>query len=235
MINITLEEARELYKQGSLAKEIALRAFPKGEIVNDYKQVTSLPKEINCKTDRLYARLVTAYKQISEGRKVELTSKKCYLPEIVLAASTVPRCGEYKGKVVIDNKTFSIYIRTRTALFDGRVDFENDGVYCGAYVRNNYTIGPGSYVYDCEHILSPEKAIGKIKDGNLIINNERKCNICIDPYEIEKCCECEILPYCNGGCHHLRKSGKDFCPDEKNYISEFLKLYYKKYYAEAKE
>ena len=83
MINITLEEARELYKQGSLAKEIALRAFPKGEIVNDYKQVTSLPKEINCKTDRLYARLVTAYKQISEGRKVELTSKKCYLPEIV--------------------------------------------------------------------------------------------------------------------------------------------------------
>ena len=113
--------------------------------------------------------------------------------------------------------------------------FQNDGVYCGAYVRNNYTIGPGSYVYDCEHILSPEKAIGKIKDGNLIINNERKCDICIDPYEIEKCCECEILPYCNGGCHHLRKSGKDFCPDEKNYISEFLKLYYKKYYAEAKE
>ena len=137
MINITLEEARELYKQGSLAKEIALRAFPEGEIVNDYKQVISLPKEINCKTDRLYARLVTAYKQISEGRKVELTSKKCYLPERVLATSTVPRCGEYKGKVVIDNETFSIYIRTRTALFDGRVGFANDGVYCGSGLLAN--------------------------------------------------------------------------------------------------
>lgn len=137
MIDITLEEARELYKQGSLAREIALRAFPKGEIVNDYKQITSLPVKIDCRTERLYARLVTAYKQISEGRKVELTSKRCYLPEIVLATSTVPRCGEYKGKVVIDNETFSIYIRTRTALFEGRVGFENDGVYCGSGLLTN--------------------------------------------------------------------------------------------------
>ena len=137
MIDITLEEARELYKQDSLAREIALRAFPKGEIVNDYKQITSLPVKIDCRTERLYARLVTAYKQISEGRKVELTSKRCYLPEIVLATSTVPRCGEYKGKVVIDNETFSIYIRTRTALFEGRVGFENDGVYCGSGLLTN--------------------------------------------------------------------------------------------------
>lgn len=113
--------------------------------------------------------------------------------------------------------------------------FQSDGVYCGAYVSNNYTIGPGNYVYDCEHIWSPEKAIGKIEDGDLIINSEKMCDACIDPYEIPKCIECEILPYCNGGCHHLRKSGKDFCPDEKNYIPEFLKLYYKKYYAEVNE
>ena len=69
MINITLEEARELYKQGSLAKEIALRAFPEGEIVNDYKQVISLPKEIDCKTDILYAKLMTAYRQMTRGQK----------------------------------------------------------------------------------------------------------------------------------------------------------------------
>ena len=137
MINITLEEARELYKQGSLAKEIALRAFPEGEIVNDYKQVISLPKEIDCKTDILYAKLMTAYRQMTRGRKVKLISGKCYLPEIILTTSTVPRGGEYKGKVVIDNETFSIYIRTRTALFDGRVDFENDGVYCGSGLLAN--------------------------------------------------------------------------------------------------
>lgn len=135
MVNITLEEARELYKQGSLAKEIALRAFPEGEIVNDYKQVTSLPKEINCKTDRLYARLVTAYKQISEGRKVELISGKCYLPEIVLTTSTIPRNSKYKGKVEIDGKLFAIYIRATESNWFGRLGY--DDMYCGGSVLEN--------------------------------------------------------------------------------------------------
>ena len=137
MIDITLEEARELYNQGSLAQEIALRAFPEEEIVNDYKQVTSLPEKIDCETDRLYARLVTAYKQISKGREVELTNKSYYLPEIVLATSSTPRCGKYKGKVTINNETFSIYTRTRTTLFCGRLNFENDGVYCGSGLLTN--------------------------------------------------------------------------------------------------
>lgn len=135
MINITLEEARELYKQGSLAKEIALRAFPEGEIINNYKQVTSLPKEIDCKTDRLYARLVTAYKQISEGRKVELISGKCYLPEIVLTTSTVPRNSKYKGKVELDGKLFAIYVRAKESYWFGRLGY--DDMYCGGSVLEN--------------------------------------------------------------------------------------------------
>lgn len=135
MINITLEEARELYKQGSLAKEIALRAFPEGEIVNDYKQVISLPKEIDCKTDILYAKLMTAYRQMTRGRKVKLISGKCYLPEIILTTSTVPRNSKYKGKVEIDGKLFAIYIRAKESNWFGRLGY--DDMYCGGSVLEN--------------------------------------------------------------------------------------------------
>lgn len=96
------------------------------------KLITWKRKEIDCKTDRLYARLMTAYKQISEGRKIKLTNGRYYLPEIVLATSSAPICGGYKGKVIIGGKTFSIYVRTKTTLFDGRLSFENNGVYCGS-------------------------------------------------------------------------------------------------------
>ena len=45
MKKITLEEARELYKQGGMAKEIALRVYTEKEIVNDYTLITSLRLE----------------------------------------------------------------------------------------------------------------------------------------------------------------------------------------------
>lgn len=40
-MRITLEEARQLYAQGGMAKEIALREFTEGEILNDYTKNTA--------------------------------------------------------------------------------------------------------------------------------------------------------------------------------------------------
>lgn len=137
MINITLEEARELYKQSSLAKEIALRAFSEEEIVNDYRQITSLPEEIDCKTDRLYARLVTAYKQMSKGRKVDLTNNFCYLPKITMARYVMPEHGEYKCKVEIDGKIFFVYTGAESTYWYGKLGFENDGILCGSSLISN--------------------------------------------------------------------------------------------------
>ena len=45
MKDITLKEARDLYKQGGMAKEIALRVYTEKEIVNDYTLITSLRLE----------------------------------------------------------------------------------------------------------------------------------------------------------------------------------------------
>lgn len=137
MINITLEEARELYNQGSLAKKIALRAFPEEEIVNDYKLVTSLPEKIDCKTDKLYARLVTAYKQMSKGRKVDLTTHTCYFPKIIMARYVMPEHGEYKCKVEIDGKIFFVYTGVESSYWYGRLGFENNREDCGNSLLSN--------------------------------------------------------------------------------------------------
>ena len=113
--------------------------------------------------------------------------------------------------------------------------FENDGVYCGNYVKENYLIAPGNYVFTCENEFAPQNAIGRIIDGKLELRKGNDCRLCIDPYETEECRECAILPYCNGGCVHMRKIGNDFCPPEKNYLEDYLKLYYRKNVADCIE
>ena len=138
MKNITLEEARELYKQGGMAKEIALRAYSEKEIVNDYTLITSLPEETTCTTTDLYAKLKTVYKEISKGREVNLTKVYAYIPIIIFASNTSePRTGEFVGKVSIDDKEFCIFITTDNTKWEGRLGYENDGVYCGSDLLEN--------------------------------------------------------------------------------------------------
>lgn len=138
MKNITLEEARELYKQGSMAKEIALRYFTEKEILNDYSLITSLPKETKCKTTELYAKLKTVYKEMSKGREVHLTKVYAYIPTIIMASNTSePRTGEFVGKVLIDDKEFCIFITTNSTKWEGRLGYENNGVYCGSDLLEN--------------------------------------------------------------------------------------------------
>lgn len=107
--------------------------------------------------------------------------------------------------------------------------FENDGVYCGTYINNNFTIAPGNNIFECENSFLTKNAVGKIIDGK-VISKSNTCHLCADPYEVLECQDCKILPYCNGGCIHMRKLGKNYCPAEKDYLIDFLKLYYKKNY-----
>ena len=138
MKNITLKEARELYKQGGMAKEIALRAYSEKEIVNNYTLITSFLDEILCTTTDLYAKLKTVYKEISKGREVNLTKDYAYLPTIILASNTFePRTGEFVGKVLIDDKEFCIFVTTDSTGWEGRLGYKNNGVYCGRGLLEN--------------------------------------------------------------------------------------------------
>ena len=138
MKDITLKEARELYKQGAMAREIALRVYSKEEILNDYSLITTLPKETNCTTAELYAKLKTVYKEISKGRETHLTKYNLYKPTIIFTSNTFkPNRGEFVGKVLIDNKEYCIYVTTNSGFFDGKLGYENDGVYCGSELLEN--------------------------------------------------------------------------------------------------
>lgn len=111
--------------------------------------------------------------------------------------------------------------------------FQNFGVYCGVYANNNYVVGPGLYLYQCDRSYDPKDSFAQIVDGALVYHMacdgcEEK--LCPDPYKIDECRQCKLLPYCNGGCDYLRKIGKNACPPEKDYLEEYLKLYYRIFY-----
>lgn len=135
-MRITLEEARQLYTQGEMAKEIALREFTEGEILNDYTKITTLSMAPG---EKLYEALTQAYKAISNGRPIMLTKRYSYYPEIIYTFKNCkPRSEEgFRGTIQIDDKEFNIYIRTRQSIWGGRLGFENDGVYCG-HVENRW-------------------------------------------------------------------------------------------------
>lgn len=109
--------------------------------------------------------------------------------------------------------------------------FQNFGIYCGAYAKQNYVVGPGLYLYQCDRFYDPDNAFAQIADGTIKYTGSQNSGICENPYENEECKNCKILPYCNGGCDYLRKLGKSACPAEKNYLEEYLKLYYRIFFA----
>lgn len=131
---ITIEEARELYKQGSFAKEVALRAFPEEEILNDYTLITKLPDiQIEDPTVKLFAQLTHMYREMSKGRPYGLTGNPCYIPRISITREHYRNIlGEYVGNVSLNNKgPYKVYAAATTPTYEGRLSFENDGVYCG--------------------------------------------------------------------------------------------------------
>ncbi|MDE7205334.1 MAG: radical SAM protein [Lachnospiraceae bacterium] len=112
--------------------------------------------------------------------------------------------------------------------------FQNFGVYCGVYAKNNYVVGPALYLYQCERSYDPGDSFAQIANGALVYHlNRTDCagtELCLDPYQVDECRACKLLPYCNGGCDYLRKIGKNACPPEKDYLEEYLKLYYRIFY-----
>lgn len=140
-MNITLTEARELYKQGGLAKEVALRAFPEEEIVNDYTLMVALPSSLPANCSDLYSKLSVVYKFISKGRKIKLTDGICYIPEIIVTLpGSGPDYGTYAGKVVIDCQVYCIYIDVNETAWEGKLKFENGEVCRGHNLLSNHWI-----------------------------------------------------------------------------------------------
>lgn len=101
-------------------------------------------------------------------------------------------------------------------------NFGNKYVFCAAQLKNSFIIHPSGRIYKCANDYSVENSIGYVSDNGFLFTRTVTSN---SPYKDKKCSSCKILPYCNGGCQFARESGKDYCPHEKNYLHELLRLY----------
>jgi|LSQX01.3.fsa_nt_gb uncharacterized protein len=101
-------------------------------------------------------------------------------------------------------------------------NFGDKFVFCAAQLKKSYLIHPSGRIYKCANDNSIENSIGVVTENGFLLSKQfTPCN----PYFDSKCRSCDILPYCNGGCFFARQNGKDYCPHEKNYLPELLKLY----------
>jgi uncharacterized protein len=106
--------------------------------------------------------------------------------------------------------------------------FNSSCIYCAADHINSYGINYRGNVYKCTEIMDESTKIGTIDENGNIDYVEFYYEDSIDPYNDEKCRSCKILPYCNGGCFSNRKKKMSFCPSEKEFIHEYLKLFYER-------
>jgi uncharacterized protein len=104
--------------------------------------------------------------------------------------------------------------------------------FCSADKFNTYVVAPSGHLYKCwnEINLSRESSVGTVFEEDLDarqINNLTKY-LNWDPFEVEKCRQCKILPICAGGCPYkiLQDGENENCIDFKYNLQEMLRLKY---------
>jgi len=104
----------------------------------------------------------------------------------------------------------------------------NSYSYCGVQLKNNFIVNWDGKTYKCSEFGKlHENSIGNIdKNGFLHFESKELKKWQFNPFHHEQCRNCNILPYCFGGCSQKRNRGKNFCPEEKEYLPELLKFYY---------
>lgn len=97
----------------------------------------------------------------------------------------------------------------------GRLLTRPVNTFCGANSTNYYVIDSKANLLKCYHDLgnADTKGVGRIGDnGEEIITNQTNLVKWLgwDPFEIEECRTCKVLPLCMGGCSHkIMASGLD--------------------------
>lgn len=108
--------------------------------------------------------------------------------------------------------------------YDPRKNFN----YCHAVNINSFVIDPYGNLYKCwTDIGSPSKSIGNIlKNKNLnVINNLASDYFLWSPFEHKECLECNVLPFCVGGCPKLGlRNKKPDCSHFKYNLKDVLKM-----------
>lgn len=99
---------------------------------------------------------------------------------------------------------------------------------CGADSITSRVIAPDGFMYKCWHDLSfPERSIGNITDPSNLSAQNIMTNVkymLFNPFKVEKCRKCDVLPICMGGCPTV--SNDVSCRNWKYSLIETLKHSY---------
>ena len=117
-----------------------------------------------------------------------------------------------------------------------RVDYPKvyGGVFCGAVAEGTFVISPNGHLFRCWEELStdPQKSIGDIFSTEWTDRQKKNLEAYRnwDPFKMDQCLECDILPLCLGGCplHGMIKAvtDKGICSPWRFNLKEMLELRY---------
>ncbi|MEK3901640.1 radical SAM/SPASM domain-containing protein [Paenibacillus sp. FSL R7-0179] len=151
----------------------------------------------------------------------------------------------YSKNSCLTNKSFSelSYDFDKKALengfHSGFYSFPNiTGPFCTADSMNSLVIDPEGYLYNCwVEVGNVKDSYGNIVDGTFSGNiNLRLEYLLFEPFNNEKCSNCDILPICMGGCPNSRINGEeDRCSDYKYNLKKKIENYASYLIRESKE
>lgn len=108
-------------------------------------------------------------------------------------------------------------------------NYKKEFVYCPQQHKNSFAVDFQGNLYKCSEYFDSKTKVGAIKEGGDFFTKELD-----DSKYSEKCKNCPIVPYCNGGCYMERQKGNNYCPSEREYMEKHLLLLYKKTQLENK-
>ena len=86
---------------------------------------------------------------------------------------------------------------------------------CGAIALNSMVINPSGDIYKCGLTVSEDaESLGNIRDPMDLVNANMLKWLSFDPFELEECRECDLLPVCLGACPRITVAGEN--PAESN-------------------
>jgi uncharacterized protein len=105
------------------------------------------------------------------------------------------------------------------------------GSHCIANAMNSYIIDPFGYIFKCYINPKKEHSIGHVSKPLNFFNANNVKIMSFDPFSIEYCRQCEILPLCLGGCVATRLEQGDktrpICSFWKYGLDSSLKIFVK--------
>ena len=134
----------------------------------------------------------------------EILSKSVCMDKVQMYPAKIYGCEGYDTLTCLTDEEFDVFNRVFCEKFkeyDFDVEYSRVSArlsYCGSLRKDYAIIGPDGYLYRCEHQIGKEsEIIGDVKYG--FYRNEADMKFLNMPYP-DECKECNLLPYCFGGC-----------------------------------